>query len=171
MLRCDRRRKLPHGNCTQKRTDTYRTVRAGLRVARHAGRWLQLPVWQRSQLSLGHVTSSMCLLRCFYCYMTWRYSRPLRSLRESDKSALSDTVPLRAPLTTVHRQPFASCDCNPNVCTPDDCEPFCEPYDCTPDLPPCKPTTLCLPNFIPPYPPCSPDTCNPDACNPNKLPE
>lgn len=97
--------------------------------------------------------------------------QPHKSVRASDKSVLSDTVPLRAPLTTAHRQPFASRDCNPNVCTPDDCEPFCEPYYCAPDLPPCKPTTLCLPDFVPPYPPCSPDICNPDACNPNKLPE
>jgi MoaA/NifB/PqqE/SkfB family radical SAM enzyme len=72
---------------------------------------------------------------------------------------------------------FQQRDCNPNVCSPDDCAPFCEPYDCSPDIPSgCNPTKpLCLPDYMPcnpeKFPPCSPDTCNPDACRPNQLPE
>jgi len=51
--------------------------------------------------------------------------------------------------------------------SPDDCEPFCEPWECSPDIPPCQPNTPCIPDWkepCQPEKPCEPDEekCPPD---------
>lgn len=97
---------------------------------------------------------------------------PVGNVRDTSLATIIADQPMaitRQHLSTAFAQ--RNHDCNPDVCSPDDCEPFCEPYDCAPDVPNCEPTTLCIPDYKPAFPPCEPDTCNPDACNPNKLPE
>ncbi len=54
-----------------------------------------------------------------------------------------------------------------------ECEPFCEPWECSPDIPACQPDSLCIPDFkdpCSPATPCSPDKeqCHPDWDPPKK---